>query len=182
MDSVYILSQWMKQSLDIFFNPCSHILIIGQKCQMWLHDRVNRVCFIGMHVGIITNVMGIFEKVTIFSATCNCLLPNVISYFVMRDALFLKLLWTTHIVTNYFNLGILWWHFSILSCHVTWVQLFILWLFHETWMGGYNVYYNHMGGYNEVFETRRYASRIPHKPIYLNLAWALDECIWQPLK
>lgn len=96
------------------------ILIIGQKCQIWLLDRVNRKsAFIDMHVGIATNVMGIFEKATIFSASCNCLLPTIIKYFVMKDALIPIFIVNHTNCDKLLNLGMLWWHFSILSCHVT---------------------------------------------------------------
>lgn len=112
-------------------------------------ESIKRVHFIDMHVGITTNAMGIFGKATTFSASCNYLLPTMGSYIVMKDALILIFNVKYTYYERLFNLHMLWWHFSILSCHVTWVQLFILWLFHGTYVGGYNIHHKHMGGYKE---------------------------------
>lgn len=50
---------------------------------------MKRVQFIDMHMGITTNVVVIFGKVTITIASSNCLLPTMGSYFVLRDTLIL---------------------------------------------------------------------------------------------
>ena len=105
-------SHWIYSS-----NTNIHILIIRHKCQIWLHDRVNEKSVVHRHAHG-------------YNHQCSSDLWESHNYYCKFQLLVanygLIFCFERHINSyiyceNLFNLGMLCWHFSILSCHVTWV-------------------------------------------------------------
>ena len=82
-------------------------------------------------MGVPTNAVGIYGKSTIFSASSNCLLPSVVSYFVTKYELILMFIATTQIVEESLVFMRHVW-VGMISISITWVVIKRRWVFWNT--------------------------------------------------